>query len=74
MMVLQCKKCNYLCITSYFLLNFEKWTRGNYDIDKFIQDIQISTHDNIKIEWIPYNRLYNVKCVFKKQIGLMDYK
>jgi hypothetical protein len=47
----------------YFQQNFINWTSGNNDIDKFIQDSQLSVHDNYKIsealEWIPYNRFYD---------------
>jgi hypothetical protein len=47
------------------------WTSGNDDIDKFIQDIQLSTHDNAKevLEWIPYDRLYDIKDITKDKFG-----
>jgi len=33
-----CKACN----AKHFQQDFEKWTSGNVDIDKFIQDTQLS--------------------------------
>ncbi|GBB97826.1 hypothetical protein RclHR1_03080015 [Rhizophagus clarus] len=71
MMVLNnniCKKCNYVCNAMHFQQNFENWTSGNKDIDKFIQDTQLSAHHNAKIalEWIPYDRL-----IAKEESGKM---
>uniref|UniRef100_U9UR58 Uncharacterized protein n=1 Tax=Rhizophagus irregularis (strain DAOM 181602 / DAOM 197198 / MUCL 43194) TaxID=747089 RepID=U9UR58_RHIID len=67
MMVLddKCKKCNYICHSIHFQQNFNNWTSGNDDIDKFIQDIQLSAHNNVKevLEWIPYNKFYNIKYI-----------
>ena len=38
---------------------------GNSDIDKFIQDTQLSVHKSYKVsnalEWIPYDRFHNIK-------------
>jgi hypothetical protein len=66
----KCKKCNYTCNAIHFQQNFESWTSGNDDIDKFIQNIQLSVHYNMKnaLEWIPYNRFSNIKYI--KKIGL----
>jgi hypothetical protein len=57
-----CKECRIMCSSMYFQQNFNFWTSGNNDIDKFIQNTQLSAHNNIKraLEWIPYNRLYNI--------------
>jgi hypothetical protein len=56
-----CKKCGYTCNAIYFERNFENWTSGNDDIDKFIQDTQLLAHKTSEIshaiEWIPYDRL-----------------
>ena len=41
-----CEECNYTCNTIYFQRNFKNWTCGNNDIDKFIQDAQLSTHNH----------------------------
>jgi hypothetical protein len=68
MMVLNdiCEECNKVCNSIHFRRNFNNWTSGNNDIDKFIQNTQISAHDDgIKraLEWIPYNRLCNIKYI-----------
>ncbi|GBB98984.1 hypothetical protein RclHR1_33890001 [Rhizophagus clarus] len=60
-----CKRCKIKCNTVYFQHNFDDWTSGNNDIDKFIQNTQLSAHNNVKglIEWIPYNKLYDIKYI-----------
>jgi hypothetical protein len=76
MMVLNntiCKKCNYACYAIHFQQNFENWTSGNNDIDKFIQDTQLSMHNSNEvfansIEWIPYDRLDDIA---KNKFGKM---
>jgi hypothetical protein len=74
MMVLnkKCKKCNEICYAIHFQHNFINWTSGNNDIDKFIQDSQLSVHDNYKItealEWMPYDRFYNIKHISKTKM------
>ncbi|PKK67153.1 hypothetical protein RhiirC2_783889, partial [Rhizophagus irregularis] len=59
----KCKTCNYVCYSIYFQQNFDNWTSGNDNIDKFIQDTQLSSHNNLKkaLEWIPYNKFHNIK-------------
>ncbi|RGB37851.1 hypothetical protein C1646_756380 [Rhizophagus diaphanus] len=51
--------------------NFKNWTSGNNDIDKFIQDTQLSVHKEIEIsqalEWIPYDRLHDIKYIAKSE-------
>ncbi|PKK55878.1 hypothetical protein RhiirC2_801263 [Rhizophagus irregularis] len=61
----KCKTCNYICYSIHFQQNFYNWTSGNDDIDKFIQDIQLSVHRNIKevLEWIPYDRFCDIKYI-----------
>jgi hypothetical protein len=53
----------------HFQQNFESWTSGNYDIDRVIQDTQLSAHYNAKkaLEWIPYNRFYDIN--YNKETG-----
>src|SRR6266542_1214231 len=64
----KCQKCNYICNTIHFQKNFENWTSGNNDIDKFIQDVQLSAHSVLDaIEWIPYDRFHNIKYISKKK-------
>ena len=42
--------------------NFKNWTSGNGIVDKFIQDTQLSQHAyNKALEWIPYDRFYDIK-------------
>jgi hypothetical protein len=55
----------------YFQRNFKNWTSNNNDIDKFIQNTQLSAHDDEKItlEWIPYDRFYNIKYIAKDRFG-----
>jgi hypothetical protein len=72
MMVLNnvCEKCNYACNAIYFQRRFIHWTSCNDDIDKFIQDTQLSVHEDIReaLEWIPYDRLYNIKYIVKDEV------
>ena len=61
-----CKKCNRICDVKYFQRNFENWTSGNKDIDKFIQDAQLSAHNKDSseaLEWIPYDRFSNIEYI-----------
>uniref|UniRef100_U9UHY4 Uncharacterized protein n=1 Tax=Rhizophagus irregularis (strain DAOM 181602 / DAOM 197198 / MUCL 43194) TaxID=747089 RepID=U9UHY4_RHIID len=74
MMVLHCNKCKMckkICYAIRFQQNFKNWTSGNDNIDKFIQDTQLSAHDIAKeaLEWIPYNRFYNIKYISKDEFG-----
>ncbi|GBB87314.1 hypothetical protein RclHR1_13740009 [Rhizophagus clarus] len=68
MMVLdyKCKKCNFVCYAKHFQQSFNNWTNGNDDINKFIQNTQLSSHDNIRkaaLEWIPYNKFYDIEYI-----------
>ncbi|PKK59564.1 hypothetical protein RhiirC2_794669 [Rhizophagus irregularis] len=73
MMVLnnECKKCNKICNAIHFQYRFVDWTSGNYDIDKFIQDTQLSAHNYMRgvLEWIPYDRFYGIKYISKDEFG-----
>src|SRR5438046_674007 len=61
-----CKVCN----AKHFQQNFEKWTSGNVDIDKFIQEAQLSANSSEKvIEWIPYDRFYDIEYIAKGGFG-----
>ena len=47
--------------------NFDKWTSGNDFIDRFIQETQLNNGLKKRIlEWIPYNRLENIKYLDKE--------
>ena len=73
MMVLnnKCIECNKICNSIYFQQNFENWTSGNDDIDKFIQDTQLSVHKDVKktLEWIPYDKFNNIRYIAKTEFG-----
>ena len=75
-----CKECNQeytysvwckTCNAKHFQQNFENWTSGNDDIDKFIQDTQLSAHFHASkaLEWIPYNRFCNIEYIAKGGFG-----
>src|ERR1051325_7024837 len=57
-----CKQCN----AKQLQQDFHKWTSGNEFIDKFIQESQLNAKYSLNVlEWIPYNRLTNVKYLDK---------
>ena len=61
-----CKACN----AKHFQQNFEKWTSGNVDIDKFIQETQLSANDFSKvIEWISYDKFCDIEYIAKGGFG-----
>src|ERR1041385_4355318 len=61
-----CQQCN----VKRFQQDFHKWTSGNKFIDKFIQESQLNAECYKHIlEWIPYNRLTNVKYLDKGGFG-----
>ncbi|RIA94518.1 kinase-like domain-containing protein [Glomus cerebriforme] len=75
----KCEECNQentgyewcnACNAKRFQQNFKNWTSGNDDIDKFIQDSQLSATDSFKVlEWIPYDNFFNNKYVAKGGFG-----
>jgi hypothetical protein len=69
----KCEECNRICNAIYFYQKFLDWTSGNEDIDKFIQDTQLSAHDNAKeaLEWISYDRFYDIKNIAKDEFGIV---
>ena len=78
-----CKECNQIntrykwcnaCNAKHFKQNFKKWTSGNDDIDKFIQDTQLSAKRREKVlEWIDF-MILNIlqKVSLAKYIEQMD--
>jgi hypothetical protein len=53
-----CKECN----SKKFKQNFDNWTSGNKQIDKFIQESQLNARIwSELLEWVPYDRLRNIK-------------
>jgi hypothetical protein len=68
-----CEKCHFTCSAIHFQQNFVNWTSGNDDIDKFIQNSQLSTHEKYKVfknalEWMPYNKFYDIKYIADKKV------
>ncbi|RHZ65146.1 hypothetical protein Glove_319g138 [Diversispora epigaea] len=61
-----CHQCN----AKQFQNEFDKWTSEDKEIDKFIQQIQLNTtkHQEI-IEWIPFDKLKDVKFLAKGGFG-----
>ncbi|GES91743.1 kinase-like domain-containing protein [Rhizophagus clarus] len=50
------------CYSKKFQQNFGNWTSGNEQIDKFIKESQLNARNwSELLEWIPYNRLRNIK-------------
>jgi hypothetical protein len=69
----KCKKCHITCSAIHFQQNFANWTSDNADIDKFIQNTQLSAHSNYNLfkqvlEWIPCDRFYNIKYISEKKV------
>jgi len=57
--------CN-LCNAKRFQQDFPNWTSGNNYIDNFIQETQLNAKGSWEVlEWIPYNRLTNIKYLAK---------
>ena len=53
-----CQSCN----SKHCQQDFNKWTSGNQEIDKFIQNFQLNaTCKEEVIEWIPYEKFERVK-------------
>jgi len=60
----------HTCSANHFQQNFKNWTSGNDNIDKFIQDAQLSAEDYFEVlEWIPYDRFYDIKYITKGEFG-----
>ena len=61
-----CQSCN----GKHFQQNFENWTSGNPDIDKLIQESQLSAKNyKEKLEWIEYDRFKNIEYIAKGGFG-----
>src|SRR5437868_2811081 len=57
-----CNQCN----AKRFQQDFPNWTSGNKYIDNFIQETQLDARRDVHVlEWIPYNRLTNIKYLAK---------
>ena len=54
------------CMRNYLKNNFSNWTSGNDNIDNLIQNCQMESFMPGRIiEWIPYNKLQNIKYLTK---------
>ena len=68
-----CPKCNNTtkywcnqCNAKRFQQEFPNWTSGNIYIDNLIQESQLNAKRSEEVlEWIPYNRLTNIKYLAK---------
>src|SRR5437763_13475302 len=57
-----CNQCN----AKQFQQDFPNWTSGNKYINNFIPETQLNAQHFIEVlEWIPYNRLTNIKYLAK---------
>src|ERR1043166_5448354 len=57
-----CNQCN----AKRFQQDFPNWTSRNIYIDNFIQESQLNAQSKWEVlEWIPYNRLTNIKYLAK---------
>ncbi|RHZ54972.1 hypothetical protein Glove_421g51 [Diversispora epigaea] len=64
-----CRSCN----SKHFQNDFNNWTSGNDQIDKFIQDVQLNANFWKLIEWIPCDRFKDVKKIGKGGFGTIHY-
>ncbi|RIA80469.1 kinase-like domain-containing protein [Glomus cerebriforme] len=61
-----CQSCN----AKRFQQNFKNWTSGNSDVDKLIQESQLNAKTHYeKLEWIEYNRFYDIEYITKGGFG-----
>jgi hypothetical protein len=61
-----CQNCN----SKRFQQNFDKWTSGNDNIDKLIQNSQLTAKSYYHIlEWIPYNTFGKSKYIAEGGFG-----
>jgi hypothetical protein len=71
-----CKKCNTLrrnnsfCNYCSFQQNFNTWTSGNHNVDKFIQKAQLKSKNIYQIiEWIEYDKFEDIRYLAKGGFG-----
>jgi hypothetical protein len=73
---IECKQVNtgrnwcQTCNSKRFQQNFKNWTSGNDDINKFIQNCQLSAKSEHQLlEWIPYDRFHAIKYIAEGGFG-----
>ena len=66
----QPKTSQHWCRICNFQQNFQNWTSGNHDVDKFIQKMQLKAKvlEEV-IEWIEYDRFENIEYLAKGGFG-----
>ena len=58
------------CESKNFMDNFKNWTSGSEVVDYFIRDVQLKAKTRFEVlEWIPYDRLNDVKLMAKGGFG-----
>ena len=63
---LWCQSCN----SKHFQHEFNKWTSGNKEVDKFIQKFQLdATCSPEVLEWIPYENFSDIEYIAKGGFG-----
>ncbi|RGB29902.1 hypothetical protein C1646_306305 [Rhizophagus diaphanus] len=72
----ECKQINsgknwcHTCDSNKFQQNFNNWTTGSDDVDKFIQNNQLSARSHYQLlEWIPYDRFSEIVYIAKGGFG-----
>ena len=68
----ECKqpKNNDWCRICNFQQNFNNWTSGNDDVDKFIQKAQLKANDEREVlEWIEYDRFKSIEYLAQGGFG-----
>jgi len=61
------------CNSQQFQQDFSNWTSKNGFVDRFIQETQLNAkHNSEVLEWIPYNRLKNIKYLIKEESGIVN--
>ena len=61
-----CQSCN----SNRFQNDFNKWTSGNKEIDKFIQNFQLNAINRLEVlEWIPYEKFSDIEFLAKGGFG-----
>ncbi|GES73215.1 kinase-like domain-containing protein [Rhizophagus clarus] len=61
-----CQPCN----SKRFQQNFNDWTSGSEEIDKLIQDIQLTAKNHFQVlEWVPYDKLSNIVYIAEGGFG-----
>ncbi len=76
-----CEECNQkntridwcqACNSKRFQQNFNNWTSGNNDIDKFIQNAQLLANNWYELlEWISYDKFNDIEYITNDEFGIV---